>query len=84
MPADYDEALESTVADVKQCVLESGDADHILAARLLQRFVNDVPWLHVDLSAVTHRGGLGAVGTEITGFGVALALELVSSPSARR
>lgn len=84
MPADYDEALESTVADVKQCVLESGAADHILAARFLQRFVNDVPWLHVDLSAATNRGGLGAVGTEVTGFGVGLALELVSSPSARR
>jgi leucyl aminopeptidase len=84
MPADYDESLESAVADVKQCVLESGAADHILAARFLQRFVNDVPWLHVDLSAVIHKGGLGAVGTDITGFGVALALELISSPSAQR
>ncbi len=84
LPDDYDEALESTVADVKQCVLESGAADHLLAGRLLQRFVNDVPWLHVDLSSSMHRGGLGAVGTEINGFGVALALELVSSPSAPR
>jgi leucyl aminopeptidase len=79
MPADYDEALESTVADVKQCVLESGAADHVLAARFLQRFVDDRPWLHVDLSAVSNKGGLGAVATDVTGFGVALALRLLES-----
>jgi len=77
MPADYDEALESQVADVKQCVLESGAADHLLAARFLQRFVGDRPWLHVDLSAVSCKGGLGAVGTDVTGFGVGLALRLL-------
>lgn len=69
MSADYDEALESQVADVKQCTLE-GDADHILAARFLSRFVGDTPWLHMDLSAARHEGGLGAVGTDVTGFGV--------------
>jgi leucyl aminopeptidase len=77
MPADYDEALESQVADVKQCTLE-GEADHILAARFLSRFVADCPWLHVDLSATRCKGGLGAAGTEVTGFGVALGLALLS------
>ncbi len=69
-PADYDEALESTVADVKQCTLE-GEADHILAARFLSRFVGDTPWLHMDLSAHNCKGGLGAVASDLTGFGVA-------------
>ncbi len=69
-PTDYDEALESTVADVKQCTLE-GEADHILATRFLARFVGDVPWLHMDLSSHNCKGGLGAVATDITGFGVA-------------
>ncbi len=69
MSADYDEALESKVADVKQCTLE-GEADHILAARFLSRFVGTTPWLHMDLSAARHEGGLGAVGTDVTGFGV--------------
>ena len=76
MPADYDEALDSTVADVKQCTLDS-EADHILAARFLNRFVGDTPWLHVDLSASRCKGGLGAVGTDITGFGVALGVEML-------
>ena len=76
MPDDYDAALESQVADVKQCTLD-GEADHTLAARFLNLFVGDVPWLHVDLSAATCKGGLGGVGTESTGFGAALALQFL-------
>ncbi|AKH39371.1 MULTISPECIES: M17 family metallopeptidase [Nitrosomonas] len=70
MDADYEADLESKIADIKQCTLDS-DYDHILAARFLSRFIDDVPWLHMDLSACHHKGGLGAVGTDITGFGVA-------------
>jgi leucyl aminopeptidase len=81
---DYDEALESTVADVKQCTMEGG-ADHILATRLLQRFTDKRPWIHMDLSASSCKGGLGAVGTEVTGFGVAWGVALLRGvPSARQ
>lgn len=69
LEADYDKALESKVADIKQCTLE-GEADHILAARFLKRFAGERPWLHVDLSAAVCSGGLGAIGTDTTGFGV--------------
>jgi leucyl aminopeptidase len=48
-----------------------GEADHILAARFLKRFVGDTPWLHMDLSASSCEGGLGAVASNVTGFGVA-------------
>jgi leucyl aminopeptidase len=70
MDEDYDSALDSAVADVKQCTLD-GNADHILAARLLQRFTDKTPWIHMDLSAHSNKGGLGAVATDCTGFGVA-------------
>ena len=51
MDEDYEPALDSKVADIKQCMLD-GVADHILAARFLKRFVeNDVPWLLWTLSA---------------------------------
>jgi leucyl aminopeptidase len=73
---DYDGALDSDIADIKQCTLD-GNADHILAARLLKRFTEDRPWLHVDLSASSCKGGLGAVGTDITGFGVAWTAALI-------
>ncbi len=73
---DYEQALESKIADIKQCTLD-GEADHILAARFLKHFVNDLPWLHVDLSASSCKGGLGAVASDITGFGVGWGLEML-------
>ncbi len=78
MDEDYDEMLRSEVADIKQCS-EAGYGDHILAARFLSEFVpDDTPWVHVDLSAGQHKGGLAHIPTEITGFGVKLTLELMS------
>ena len=73
---DYEAALDSKVADIKQCTLE-GEADHILATRFLKRFVDETPWLHVDLSASRCEGGLGIAATEVTGFGVAWGLGML-------
>ena len=74
---DYEAALDSKVADIKQCTLE-GEADHILATRFLKRFVEkDVQWLHVDLSASRCEGGLGIVAHEVNGFGVAWGLGML-------
>lgn len=76
MDADYDEALESKVADIKQCLIE-GQGDHILAARFLSRFVGkDIPWVHLDMCPADREGGLAHVGSFFTGFGVRFALEL--------
>jgi len=74
---DYDKALKSEIADVKQCTLDS-DADHILAASFLKRFIeHDTPWVHVDLSAGNHKGGLAHIPSDVTGFGVRFALDLL-------
>jgi len=74
---DYDADLESKVADIVQCALE-GKGDHILATRFLARFVpKDIPWAHVDLASATRAGGLAHVTTDVTGFGVRFALELL-------
>ncbi|KVW93405.1 M17 family metallopeptidase [Thiobacillus denitrificans] len=75
-PEDYDSSLDSTVADVKQCSME-GEADHILATRFLSRFVGDTPWLHMDLSGHSCKGGLGAVMSDANGFGVAWGVALL-------
>jgi leucyl aminopeptidase len=67
---DYEEDLESGIADIKQCTLEGG-ADHIHAARFLNRFIEkNVPWLHTDLSSSNRKGGLGAALSDVNGFGV--------------
>jgi leucyl aminopeptidase len=77
MDADYDELLKSDIADIKQCNVENA-GDHILGARFLSRFVpKTIPWMHVDLSAGQHKGGLAHIPTDITGFGVGLTLELL-------
>ena len=82
--ADYDAELESKVADILQCSAE-GKGDHILATRFLARFVPaDIPWAHVDLSAATRSGGLAHVSTDVTGFGVRLALELLLRQNLRQ
>jgi leucyl aminopeptidase len=78
MDDDYDELLKSDVADIKQCSAENA-GDHILGARFLSRFVPpSIPWIHLDLSAGQHKGGLAHVPTEITGFGVRLTVELLT------
>ncbi len=77
MDEDFDELLKSDVADIKQCSPDN-EGDHILAARFLSKFVpRSIPWIHVDLSAGQHKGGLGHVPSDITGFGVRLTLELL-------
>jgi leucyl aminopeptidase len=81
LDADYEEALDSDIADIKQCTLE-GEADHILAARFLMRFINETPWLHMDLSASRCKGGLGAVASDVTGFGVAWGMAMLENLTA--
>jgi leucyl aminopeptidase len=76
---DYDEDLESSIADIKQCTLEGG-ADHVHATRFLSKFIeHDTPWVHVDLSSYNRKGGLGAVASDVNGFGVALTLALIQA-----
>jgi leucyl aminopeptidase len=71
------EDLESDTADLQQCSAK-GTGDHILAGSFLAEFVeNGTPWVHVDLAAGTHKGGLGHVPTTITGFGVRFTLSLI-------
>ncbi|MCL4720479.1 MAG: leucyl aminopeptidase family protein [Gammaproteobacteria bacterium] len=74
---DFDDDLKSKVADVAQCAT-AGEADHILAARFLQRFVPDaIPWIHMDLGAVMRKDGLGQMPGGFTGFGLRYALALL-------
>ncbi len=77
MDEDFDDDLKSKVADVSQCST-SGEADQILAARFLQRFVPETTtWIHMDLSSVTRKEGLGQMPGGFTGFGVRYSLALL-------
>tara|TARA_Y100001936_G_C16093985_1_gene689775 strand:+ start:14231 stop:15715 length:1485 start_codon:yes stop_codon:yes gene_type:complete len=78
MDSDYAINLKSTIADIKQCSLES-EADHILAAIFLSKFVGKIPWIHMDLSSSRNTGGLGAVGSDVTGFGVGWGIQMLQT-----
>ena len=77
MDEDFDVELESKIADTVQCSPDN-KGDHILAARFLSKFVDPtVGWVHIDLAASEHKGGLAHVPTEFTGFGVRYAVHLL-------
>jgi leucyl aminopeptidase len=74
---DYEEDLASNIADIKQCSIDN-EADHIHAARFLSHFVEkNIPWLHIDLSSSNKKGGLGAIASDVNGFGVSLGLQII-------
>lgn len=76
---DFDSDLDSDIADIKQCTLEGG-GDHIHAARFLGKFIeNDIAWLHTDLSSANRKGGLGALQSDVNGFGVGFGIEILKS-----
>lgn len=76
---EYRQDLKSAVADILQLRPEGG-ADHIFAATFLRHFVGEkTPWIHLDLNAKRHRGGLGLVPQELNGFGVRWGFEAMSS-----
>ena len=77
MDDDFDDDLKSKVADVSQCST-SGEADQILAARFLQRFLPaSTPWIHMDLASATRKDGLAHVPGGCTGFGVRYTVALL-------
>jgi leucyl aminopeptidase len=74
---DMDSDLDSDIADIKQCTLEGG-GDHMHATRFMGKFIeNDVAWCHADLSSTNRKGGLGAVQSDVNGFGVGFGFEML-------
>jgi leucyl aminopeptidase len=72
----YDKAIVSDIADMKNV----GDraAGSITAAQFLQRFVNDVPWAHIDIAGMAWaKKDSPTVPKGATGFGVQLLNHLV-------
>ncbi|MGI9518859.1 MAG: leucyl aminopeptidase [Pirellulaceae bacterium] len=49
MFSEYDELIKSKVADIKN-VGDGRAGGAITAAKLLQQFVNELPWVHVDIA----------------------------------
>lgn len=72
----YDKLIDSPIADMKN--IGGKYAGSITAAQFLQRFVNDVPWVHIDIAGTawkTSPSDLAEKGA--TGYGVRLLDRLV-------
>jgi leucyl aminopeptidase len=72
----YDKLIVSRFADIKNSA--GRPASSITAAQFLQRFVNNVPWAHLDIAgAAFGRGANETNASWAAGFGVALLDRLV-------
>jgi len=79
LPEDYAAHIESEVADMKN-MGRPGQAGSISAALLLQEFVGDVPWAHLDIagpSRTDDNRGYNSKGG--SGFGVRTLVALATS-----
>jgi len=72
----YDKDINSTVADMQN--IGSRKASSITAGQFLQRFVNDVPWAHLDIAGMAWADkALPVCEKGATGFGVRLLDQLI-------
>jgi len=72
----YDKMIESRFADIKNSA--GRPAGSITAAQFLHRFVNDVPWAHLDIAGTAFGTNANEINTSwAAGFGVALLDRLV-------
>ncbi|MGH7022661.1 MAG: leucyl aminopeptidase [Caulobacteraceae bacterium] len=78
LPAQYDKLIESRIADMKNTGGRHGGS--ITAALLLQKFVNGVPWAHLDIASTAWKPNstTATIPNGATGFGVRLLDRLVA------
>ena len=72
LPAQYDKLLDSHAADMKNIGPRYGGS--ITAAMFIQRFVNGVPWAHIDMASTAWKpnSSVPTIPSGATGFGVRL------------
>jgi leucyl aminopeptidase len=74
----YDKMIDSKFADMKNVGGRFGGS--ITAAQFLQRFVNDVPWVHLDIAGTAMSSPASDINTSWgSGYGVRLLDRLVAS-----
>lgn len=74
----YDKQINSQIADM-QNIGKDREAGSITAAQFLQRFVGDVPWVHLDIAGTAwSKADTPTVPKGATAFGVRLLNELVA------
>src|SRR5437660_884561 len=75
---EYDELIKGTYADLDNAP-EARKAGTIVAGAFLSKFVDEVPWAHVDIAGSAWDLGRAYVGKGASGYGVRLLVELARS-----
>jgi leucyl aminopeptidase len=77
LPAQYDKNIDSMIADVKNTGGRPGGS--ITAALFIQRFVNGLPWAHLDIASTAWKkpSAIPTIPDGATGFGVRLLNRMV-------
>ena len=78
LPSQYEKQIESMAADMKNIGGRPGGS--ITAALFLQKFVNGVPWAHLDIAAVAWKkpSSIATIPDGASGYGVRLLNQLVA------
>jgi leucyl aminopeptidase len=78
MPPQYDRLLDTPQADMKNIGTRHGGS--ITAALFIKRFVNGLPWAHLDIASTAWKPGstVPTIPSGATGFGVRLLDRLVA------
>jgi leucyl aminopeptidase len=78
LPPQYERNIDSAVADMKNVGPRYGGS--ITAALFIQRFVNGLPWAHLDIASTAWKPGstVPTIPSGATGFGVRLLDRLVA------
>jgi leucyl aminopeptidase len=74
---EYKDLTRGTVADLTNSS-NKRKASSIYAAEFLEEFVDDVPWVHLDIAGTAWDVGRAYVGSGPTGFGVRLFVDLLA------
>jgi len=78
LPPQYDKNIDSMIADMKNTGGRPGGS--ITAAMFIQRFVNGLPWAHLDIAATAWKkpSTIPTIPDGATGFGVRLLNRMVA------
>ncbi|MDP1874630.1 leucyl aminopeptidase [Phenylobacterium sp.] len=78
LPPAYDKQIDSMIADMKNTGGRAGGS--ITAALFLQRFVNDLPWAHMDIASTAWKkpSSVPTLPEGATGYGVRLLNRMVA------
>jgi leucyl aminopeptidase len=75
---EYKELIKGTVADLTN-VSAKRKAGTIYAGSYLEEFVGETPWAHLDIAGTAWDVGREYTGTDASGFGVRLLVELAGA-----